>query len=153
MTLFKPFIPALIVSIYSYEESATVEVGGEMMEQGFTPDDTARYSYSYQEEGVTIRLCVQNGRVVLYASLTVPNPNRALNDFALDAFLLGDICEDVFVDPSMMPDVQGTGGRRRRQTSSSPERILFVSIEGIAESSTFTLETTMGNTANCKSCY
>ena len=118
------------------------------MGEDYTPGDSARYSYLIQEEGVTIRLCIQDGSVVLYASLTVPNPNRALNDFALDAILHGDICEDVFVDPNMIPNVQE--GRRKRQVSSSPERILFVSIEGIAESSTFTLETTMGNTANCK---
>lgn len=123
-----------------------------MKHTDYAQGHNVRYNYQIQEGGITIRLCIQEGHVVLYASLTVPNPNRALNDFVLDAVFDGNECKDVFVDPDVMVDSISDKERLgKRQTP--PERNLFVSIEGISNSSTFTLNTTMGDTAQSKKNY
>ncbi len=119
----------------------------------FNNESNARYHYQIDtNEGITIRLCHKSGRVILYASFVVPNPNAALNNFILDAIFHNQNCSDVYVDPNKLPSVTSpSSGRKKRQSSSSTETILFVSIEGVAESSAFTLETTTGNTAESKS--
>ena len=100
-------------------------------------------------EGVTIRLCVQDGRVIVYASFIIPNPNSAFNHFILDAIFHRLNCQDLYVnashDQSLLSPYLGNEKRKKRQES-VVERFLFVSVEGIASISRFTLETTTGNT-------
>ena len=102
-----------------------------------------------ETDNITIRVCITNGGVRLYGSFRIRNPNRALHDFALDAFTHGSLnvmCQDVFLPPRL--DVDLASRRKKRQAESEP--LLYLSIQGIAESSSFMLETTFGDTAQCK---
>ena len=121
---------------------------GQVLEfQNFTGSNRARFNYEIQEEGITIRLCVQGGHVVLYASFSVPNPNKALNSFVLDAIIHRQMCEDTFIPPD--PEIDQVPGRKKRQLETD-QRILYVSIEGVSDNSQFTLEADTEDTTQCK---
>ena len=118
----------------------------------FTNGSNARYQYEINtEEGITIRLCVEAGRVIVYASFTIPNPNSALNHFTLDAIFHNLNCQDVYIDPGEVSSIDPGSDRRKKRQDSTVEQFLFVSVEGIASSSRFTLETTTGNTTQSMS--
>ncbi len=125
-----------------------VEVGdNNILKYGeFLQSTTVRLTYEVSGyDGLTIRLCVEDGQARLYGSFSVPNPNRAFYDFVLDAVTHGQMCEDIYIVAAA--DVTG-GGRKRRQVS--PMRMVFVAIEGVANNSTFSLESNSGNTVQCK---
>ncbi len=105
---------------------------------------------------MTVRLCVKNGQIALYASTTIPTPNRALNTFSFENGLLNAECEDIFVDPKMLVSLRDTAinrfkDRKRQVHVQTLENItLFVTIEGLADNSSFTLETPAGNSSICQ---
>lgn len=113
----------------------------------FTDSNSAQYNYPIRDGGLTITLCVQAGRVILYASFFVPNPNRALNSFVLDAIFHQQKCEDVYVPDNL---INQEPNRRKHQVLGTDERTLYVSIEGVASTSHFTIETDSGDTTQCK---
>ena len=129
-----------------------VEVGDNniLKYREFLQSTTVRLTYQLPEgDGLTIRLCVEDGQARLYGSFSIPNPNRAFYDFVLDAITHGQMCEDVYI-VAPTADVTG-GGRKRRQVA--PVRMVFVAIEGVANNSTFSLESDSGNTVQCKYKY
>ncbi len=103
-----------------------------------------------------MRLCVKSGQIALYASTTVPTPNRALNTFSFEDGLLNAECEDIFVDPIMVESLRDAtinsfNKGRKRQVQAAVESItLFVTIEGLAGNGSFTLETPAGNSSICQ---
>ena len=105
-------------------------------------------------EGVTIRLCVNQGQIVLYASTNIPTPNRAYNTFSFESGLLNGVrCEDIFINPSVIEPSRFSYSRNKRQASipiSNSTLILYIVIEGVAENSSFILETLPGNSSLCK---
>lgn len=110
------------------------------------------FQYELPEEGMTLRLNVAAGRVVLYASTRIPNPNSALYDIRIET----DSTEDVFVRPEDL--VQNDGvirvGRRKRLEGggqgNSTGTMIYVSIEGLRDDNSYILETTFGDTSTCK---
>lgn len=107
--------------------------------------ETARYQFNVDLEGITIRLCVINGRIALYASPT-PGANEALHTFK---FVLSSMdglrCQDVnVVDSQLAPNVNG---KRQVNMDSTSSLALYVTIEGLTANSSFAINTTFGNTA------
>ncbi len=126
-----------------------VEVGdNNILQYGeFLQSTTVRLTYEVSGyDGLTIRLCVEDGQARLYGSFSVPNPNRAFYDFVLDAVTHGQMCEDIYI----VAAAEVTGGGRRKRRQVSPMRMVFVAIEGVANNSTFSLESNSGNTVQCK---
>lgn len=124
-----------------------------IVKSNFGRGDRVRYQYTIRESGVIIRLCVTEGRVILYASVNLPNPNRALNSFTLDPNTAHSVqCEDVFVSPEVISRRPRQQSVKKRQvpTSEDNDIILYVTIEGIDDSSSFTLETPTGNSTQCE---
>ena len=110
--------------------------------------ETARYQFNVDLEGITIRLCVINGRIALYASPT-PGANEALHTFK---FVLSSMdglrCQDVnVVDSQLAPNVNG---KRQVNMDSTSSLALYVTIEGLTANSSFAINATFGNTAICK---
>lgn len=122
----------------------------------FRREDRARYQYLIRQTGLTVRLCVSEGRVTLYASVDIPNPNRALNSFILNPNIAHGIpCEDVFVtldNVMVLTRHQSEQTKRKRQVSplEDNEVILYVTIEGVDNSSSFTLDAPSGNSTQCE---
>ncbi len=128
-----------------------VEVGDNniLKYQEFLKSEDIRLTYEIPEnQGLTIRLCIVGGHARLYGSFYIPNPNPAFNDFVLDAITHGQVCEDIFI-LAAPADISGTG-RKRRQVSRSSRQLVFVAIEGVTNSSTFSLESNAGNTVQCR---
>lgn len=112
------------------------------------------FQYELPEEGMTLRLNVAAGRVILYASTRIPNPNSALYDIRIET----DSTDDVFVTPEDLLQndgfigvgrrkrLEGEGGRQRNSTGI----MIYVSIEGLRGNNSYILETTFGDTSTCK---
>ena len=84
------------------------------------------------EEGITVRLCVHRGRIVLYASTTIPNPSAALYDW-VDIVTAPEnqhsiTCHTSFYDLNTPPDSKQVF-RGKRQTKETIVT-LYISIEG-----------------------
>ena len=104
------------------------------------------FQYELPEEGMTLRLNVEKGRVVLYASSKIPNPNSAFYDFSLET----DSSEDVYLSPEDF--LAGGGGERlgRSQAETDEDKsrtMIFITIEGLEEDNSYVLETTFGDTS------
>ena len=120
------------------------------MDQG----QQVRYQFPVPEEGLTVRLCVRNGLIVLYASTTIPNPNQAYYDWKLECIDCDD-CE-MFVDPEdfeVIPaDVEVPQRRRRQAMVNTTEEVVYtnftvyISVEGMEDRNTFELNTDVGDT-------
>ena len=113
------------------------------------------FQYELPDEGMTLRLNVAAGRVVLYASTRVQNPNSALYDLRLET----ESTEDIFISPRDFVE-EGEGGGdtdssmagvgRRRINLEERERdvmMIFVTVEGLEQSNSYVLETTLGDTS------
>ena len=131
--------------MFNIHSASAQGVVGSSLEGVIRDSETLRFTFEYPDEGLTVRICTHNGTIILYGSFTISNPNKALHDFALDAFILGNICEDVFVQQS-----NSKSGKKKRQAVPSKPDSVYISIEGLAEKSTFTLTTSVGNTTESK---
>ena len=97
------------------------------------------FEYLLPVEGMTIALEVEEGgSTALYASSQLMNPSSAFYDYMIET----DSFADVYIDPSAF----GTSGVVKRETTT-----IYVSIEGLGERNSFSLETTVGDTTRCKS--
>ena len=83
----------------------------------------------FTDEGVTFKVNVTNGSVVVYASDQTPTPNDAFYDWMVET----DGYSDVFLDPN---EVNRTIGNT-----------VYVAIEGEEENSEFTFTFELGDTS------
>ena len=91
---------------------------------------------------MTVRLCVREGSIILYASYTVTNPNEALHDFRREVISTGTInCDDAFIPPE-----NTESNRRKRQNEPDQSNsTLFISLVGVEEDNDFDVETSEGD--------
>ena len=94
------------------------------------------FTYPFPDEGLTIKLDVDEGSAVLYASDIIQTPNEALYDWKIET----DGYSDVFLDPTEL-------GRPVAGDS------VFVSIEGLQASNSFAIDTTFGDTSTNRNYY
>ena len=106
---------------------------------------TIRYNLLIPVIGVTVKVCITGGHVHVYGSVSIPNPNSAFNDFSNDLKheSNNETCCTFYVDSC--PANQN--GRPRRQTSESDSstQIVYISIVGMAQESSFIVNGTAGN--------
>ena len=67
-------------------------------------DESIRYHFPIPVAGITIHLCVSSGHVVIYGSVTIPNPNSAFYDWMVEVDFGGatnetEICDNFYVNP------------------------------------------------------
>ena len=150
-------VDAMPLYLYCFcPASSPVDVGEALngtLEQG----EQARFQFDIPVTGIAIRLCVKAGRVILYASTKIPNPNSAYHDWKLDCL----ICCDFFVDPQDLDIVQTpvTADNTEQQpqvdeSSNFTNRTLFLVTEGKKENTAFVIDTTCkyGDTKGIKLC-
>lgn len=102
-----------------------------------------RYELDIPEEGVTVRLCVREGSIILYASYTVTNPNEALHDFRREVISTGTInCDDAFIPP----ENTGSNTRKRQSEPDQSNSTIYLSLVGVEEENDFVVDTTEGDT-------
>ena len=105
------------------------------------------FQFQLPSNGMTIQVQTEQGRVTLYGSFDIQNPNSAFHSFKIES------SGSVFVAPEDAQPSSESQRRSKRITESGNSAqysniTLFVSIEGEEDSSLFTLETTFGDT--CK---
>ena len=111
-------------------------------------------------EGITIRLCVAQGQIMFYASVSSTSPNSAVHDWMSE---IGIGCDDIFIDPRDVANAN-TGSndnsnraetnifcRKHLALNSTMDQYadstLYVLIEGAEESNSFVFRTTPGDTS------
>lgn len=105
------------------------------------------FQFRLPSNGMTIQLQRQQGRVTLYSSFDIQNPNSAFHSFKIKS------SGSVFVAPENTQP-SNINQRRSKRIADSGNSVqysnttLFVSIEGEEDSSSFILGTTFGDT--CK---
>ena len=112
------------------------------------------------EEGITVRFCVNEGQIVLYASTSVPNPSAALHDWSTTIiapqYQHTLVCSTTFFDnldsPNLTPQNVSPGKsapvRSRRQveenSNSTTVVTLYIAIEGQENFNEFSLNSSQG---------
>ena len=71
-------------------------------------NETVRYHFKIPVAGITVRVCISVGHVVVYGSFSVPNPNSAFYDFLLEfesetSDSESENCQSTFIDPDKIP--------------------------------------------------
>ena len=121
---------ANLIALVGQEFHGTLEVG-----------ELAYFVYDLPEEGLTVKIEVAEGYVVIYVSTQVSNPNEALHDFKL----VTNTTASVFVPPPS----SSTDRERRQSTTDSPANVttkVYISIEGGSPLNRFVINTTYDDT-------
>ena len=109
-------------------------------------------------EGVTVRICIDQGVVVVYGSYTISNPSAALHDFsevlrAAEGEVMPSSC---LITSATLEDVNRDGedvctlcedalGRTKRQDDGNTMVTVYITIEGSSESeSQFSVNSSVG---------
>ena len=132
--------------LHLHVASTLISAGNQTIHrQNFTRDEQARFHYNVTE-GMTIRLCVPNGNVILFASTDISNPNEAYNDFVLQPSLItGATCADEYVDIVSLLSTHQRSPVSEAVVNDTVSVTLYVSIEGKRENSSFTLTSFTGD--------
>ena len=119
----------LLPCVYYYTASAAVEIN-ETVDTSVGKGEQTYIEIPYDpDEGVTIKVNVTNGTVVVYASDQTTTPNEAFYDWMVET----DGYSDVFLDPD---DVNRTVGDT-----------VYVAIEGEDTDNDFTFTSENGDTS------
>lgn len=93
-----------------------------------------KLNLSIGTEGLTVRICIQEGAIVVFGSYTVPNPSLVLHDFQTTLNTTGfSDCFALRAQTSQSCSQRTSNGRRRRQTEEENMGTLYLTIEGASE--------------------
>lgn len=138
-------------------------------------NETIRYNFPIPVVGITVRVCVSEGHVVVYGSVSIPNPNSAFYDWMIDVEFnkenhLEETCNHVYFDPENIPtkppfpydgvtssrlqptptSVPPTGGSPPPDIGSGSNELtdltLYLSVIGIMQENNFNLNSSSGDT-------
>ena len=138
------------------QQSVTV---GEVENGAIDGGGTTRFQATgTADEGVTVRICIDRGVIVVYGSYTVPNPNSAINDFSA-VLIAGDgevTPSDCLVTHADIQDVMASSmdcslcgsnfqGRKKRQSEEEETVTIYIAIEGVSDTeSQFSVNSSFG---------
>ena len=115
--------------------------------------DSIRISFeSPAEEGITIRFCIHEGQIVIYASTSVPNPSAAIHDWSTEItapqFRQTLVCSTSFFSPDSINNVSPGKStprfRRQAEEDFDDTFTIYITIEGQQYYNEFTLNSTQG---------
>ena len=108
-------------------------------------------------EGVTIRICIERGAIIVYGSYTDPNPSAAYYDFsqlltAAQGEVMASSCSTTHVT---MDDVARatedcdqcrSSQKKKRQSEEEEDITVYITIEGVSDTeNTFSLNSSVGS--------
>ena len=96
-------------------------------------------------DGVTIRLCVREGKLTLYVS-HFQHPSEAVHENQETVTIIDRVavnCSTIFTNEGLL--LNRNPVRSRREEAESKYTTLYISIAGLDDSSVFTLQTAKGN--------
>ena len=116
----------LIFCFFFFTASATIEIN-QTVETSIDEGETAYIQIPYDsDEGVTIKVNVANGTVILYASDQTTTPNEAFHDWMIKT----DGYSDVYLDPDAVNRIIGDTVYVAIQGEDADNDFTFVSEEG-----------------------
>ena len=92
-------------------------------------DQTVRYNFPVPVTGITVKVCISVGHVIVYGSVSVPNPNSAFYDWLLELDFNGmtETCKCIFLAPSKiiskLPPVCNKASSTTSATASTSSRV------------------------------
>ena len=105
--------------------------------------------YSFTNEGITLKVDITLGQVLVQGSFIIQNPTSLTADFSVTSTTSGI---DYFISPALYQSSIGDlqTSRRRRQTGSTSNITanVYLSLEGLETNNTFSLNTTFGDTTS-----
>ena len=108
--------------------------------------------YPFPDEGITLKVDITLGQVLVHGSFTIQNPNSLTADFSITSTNNGI---NFFISPDLYHSSIGGSQtiRERRQIGlpSITTTNVYLSIEGLQTNNTFSLNTTFGDTSKGKS--
>ena len=124
-----------IVIIYCFSVFLASAIGeiAEPFISTLEQNQVAFFQFNLPEEGLTLRLEVRIGLVVLFASNKIQNPNEAFYDWKLET----SSSADVYISLE---------GITKQQVLQSMNATIFISIKGQSGVNNFTLNSTSGDT-------
>ena len=109
-----------------------------------TEGESVRYELNVPQDGVTVRLCVQEGYIIFYASFTVTNPNEALHDYKREVINEGTTsCDDAYINPAEV-----NTQKRQADGLSTGNATLYIALDGVEERNEYELNTSEGDTTS-----
>ena len=132
------------MEINSICHTATQTVTVSMQEEGeIEMGVTTRLRYTVPvAEGMTFRLCLRNGQIIIYAS-TLPNPSSAQYTWRdiVTASAQPISCLTMFYELRMSEDNK----RRKRRQLTASTASLYITLEGQGDKSEFIFNSSVGN--------
>ena len=132
----------LLCSCFSESQPATI---GREQTGSLRMNSVSRLRFTgSSEEGVTARICIEQGEVTVQGSSTYSNPNGALHDFS-QVVRAGD-CRNFFASLAEVNEARAAQCSTSVPSSVGGETTLYLSIQGMsAVESQYTLNSSIGN--------
>ena len=131
----------ILITKNSIAIASVIAVVGQDFDVTLDDGEIAYFVYDLPEEGLTVKVEVIQGYVVIYVSTKVSNPNEALNDFKL----VTTTTVSVFIPPK-----SSRNERKRRQLATdslaNDTAKVYISIEGRSLFNRLVLNTTYDDT-------
>ena len=102
--------------------------------------------YPFPDEGITLKVDITLGQVLVQGSFTIQNPTSLTADFSITSTNSGI---DYFISPDLYQS--SIGGFQTSRRTGSPSNVtgnVYLSIEGLQTNNTFSLNTTFGDTTS-----
>ena len=126
-------------------------------------DEIVRYHYLIPDIGITAEVCVSEGHVKVYGSVTIPNPNSALYSWKLEVRQESQetgtqTCQSYFLEITSTTTTSAptnTSGATSQDTDPTiddyealtlTDQTLYISVEGLEDHNIFIVNGTSGNT-------
>ena len=135
--------------LFAFTPTAKVEIFNETSGD-LDESEVINYVLTIPSLGMTLQVCVLKGKIQLYGSVTLPNPNSALNIFTLNLNCshtecqMNSVCQNIYV-----PSNQSSSGVNTRsvQDETDRESVVYILVKGAsAGKNSFILNTTEGST-------
>ena len=111
-------------------------------------DQATNLEYNFPPEGLTIKIEISVGELVLYGSFTIRSPSSLTADFEIRS--TNEI--DYFVSPELYDESVINGGENRRRRQASEDTSVFITLIGQEDINTFSLNTTYDDTTGWYTC-
>ena len=99
-----------------------------------------------QAAGVSIKICIEEGGIVIYGSYTNPNPGPALHDFMEELrdatgsqCLITHIDQGTIMEPQTCSSCDYDNRSRKKRQVEDVEVTVYIAIEGSVDGSSFTV--------------
>ena len=132
--------------LFAFTPTAKVEIFNETS-GSLDESEVINYVLTIPSLGMTLQVCVLKGKIQLYGSVTLPNPNSALNIFTLNLNCshtecqMNSVCQDIYVPYNQGPNTRSV------QDETDRESVVHISVKGAsAGKNSFILNTTEGST-------